>query len=56
MKIDDNFTNKDFIDEGDDFVDYFNSRNDAVEDADDANNDSYSKGVPATKRMRKRKK
>ncbi len=54
--VEDDFTDKEFVDEGDDDVDFFNSRDDIVEDANDADNGSYSKGAPATKRKRKRKK
>ncbi len=54
--VDNNFTNKEFVDEGDNDVDFFDSRDDAVEDADNANDGLYSKSAPATKRKRKRKK
>ncbi len=52
--VDNDFTDNEGGDEED--VDFFASRNDAFEDADDADDGSYSKGVPATKRKRKRRK
>ncbi len=54
--VDNDFTDKEFVDEGDDDVDFFDSRDDAVEDANDAKDGSYSEGSPARKRKRKRKK
>jgi hypothetical protein len=54
--VDDDFTDKEFVDEGgdEDDVDFFDSRDDAIEDADDADDGSYSEGVPATKRKREK--
>ena len=54
--VDDDFTDKEFVDEGKDEedVDFFASRNDAFEDANDADDGSYSEGVPATKRKREK--
>ena len=54
--VDNDFTDKEFIDEGGDEedVDFFASRNDAFEDADDADDGSYSEGVPAMKRKREK--
>ncbi len=45
--VDDDFTDKEAVDEGDDDVDFFDSRDDGVKDADDADNGLYSKGAPA---------
>jgi len=52
MVIDD-FTDKEIID-GDEDVDFFDSCNDAVNDANDADDGSYSEGAPATKKKRKK--
>ena len=56
MIVDDDYTDKEFFDEGEDNDDvvFFDSRNDAIEDADDADDGSYSEGVPATKRKREK--
>jgi hypothetical protein len=51
--VDDDFTDKEIVD-GDEDVDFFDSHNDAVNDANDANDGSYSKGAPATKKKRKK--
>jgi hypothetical protein len=51
--VDDDFTDKEIID-GDEDVDFFDSRDDAVNDANDADDGSYSKGAPATKKKRKK--
>jgi hypothetical protein len=48
-----NFTNKEIVD-GDEDVDFFDSRDDAVNDANDADDGSYSEGAPATKKKRKK--
>jgi hypothetical protein len=51
--VDDDFTDKEIID-GDEDVDFFDSRDDAVNDANNADDGSYSKGAPATKKKRKK--
>ena len=52
--VDDDFTDKEAVDEGDDDVDFFDSRDDGVEDTDDADDGSYSKGAPAMNKKRKK--
>jgi len=49
--VDNDFTDKDIVD-GDKDVDFFDSRDDAVNDANDADDGSYSEGAPATKKKR----
>jgi len=51
--VDDDFTDKEIVD-GDEDVDFFDSRDDAVNDANDADDGSYSEGAPATKKKRKK--
>ena len=51
--VDDDFTDKEIVD-GDEDVDFFDSRNDAVNDTNDADDGSYSEGAPATKKKRKK--
>jgi len=51
--VDNDFTDKEIIDEDDD-VDFFDSRANAVSDANDADDGSYSEGAPATKKKRKK--
>ena len=51
--VDNDFTNKEIVD-GDEDVDFFDIRDDAVNDADDANDGSYSNGAPVTKKKRKK--
>jgi len=51
--VDDDFIDKEIVD-GDEDVDFFDSRNDAVNDANDAADGSYSEGAPATKEKRKK--
>ena len=51
--VDDDFTDKEIVD-GDEDVDFFDSRDDAVIDANDADDGSYSEGAPATKKNRKK--
>ena len=51
--VDDDFTDKEIVD-GDKDVDFFDSRDDAVNDANDADDGSYSEGAPATKKKRKK--
>ena len=46
--VDNNFTDKE-VDNGDNNVDFFDSRNDTVNNTDDADDGLYSKGAPATK-------
>ena len=50
-----NNLNKNKVVDGDDNIDFFDSRNNAVNDANDADNGSYSKGAPATKKKRKKR-
>jgi hypothetical protein len=52
--VDDDFTNKEIVDGDEDDVDFFDSRDDAVNDANDADDGSYSEGAPATKKKRKK--
>ena len=51
--VNDDFTNNKVVN-GDNDVDFFDSRDDAVDNADNANDGSYSKGAPATKKKRKK--
>ncbi len=51
--VDNDFTNKEIVDWDED-VDFFDSRVDAINDANDAYDGSYSKGAPATKKKRKK--
>jgi hypothetical protein len=50
---DDDFTNKEIVD-GDEDVDFFDCRDDAVNDANNADDGSYREGAPATKKKRKK--
>ncbi len=50
--VDNDFTDKEIIDSDED-VDFFDSRDNAVNDANDADDGSYSEGAPATKKKRK---
>ncbi len=54
--VDDDNTDKELFNVGGDKddVNFFDSRDNAIEDADDANDGSYSEGVPATKRKREK--
>ena len=51
--VDDDFTDKEIVD-GDEDVDFFDCRDDAINDANDADDGSYSEGAPATKKKRKK--
>jgi len=51
--VDDDFIDKEIVD-GDEDVDFFDSRNDAVNDTSNADDGSYSEGAPATKKKRKK--
>ena len=51
--VDNDFTNKELV-EGDEDVDFFDSHDNAVNDANDADDGSYSKGAPTTKKKRKK--
>ncbi len=51
--VDNDFTDKELVD-GDEDVDFFDCRDDAVNDANDADDGSYSEGAPATKKKRKK--
>ena len=51
--VDNDFTDKE-VDDGDNDVDFFDSRNDTVNDTDDADDGLYSEGAPATKKKRKK--
>ena len=52
--VDDDFTDKEIVDGDEDNVDFFDSRDDAVNDVNDADDGSYSEGAPATKKKRKK--
>jgi hypothetical protein len=51
--VNDDFTNKKIID-GDKDVDFFDCHDDAVNNANNADDGSYSEGAPATKKKRKK--
>ncbi len=51
--VDDDFTDKEIVD-GDKDVEFFDCRDDAANDANDADVGSYSEGAPATKKKRKK--
>jgi len=51
--VDDDFTDKEIVD-GDEDVDFFDSRNNAINDTNNADDGSYSEGATATKKKRKK--
>ncbi len=51
--VDNNFTDKEIVN-GDDDVNFFDSHNNAADDAGNANDGPYSKGASVTKKKRKK--
>ena len=51
--VNDDFTNKEVVN-GDDDVNFFDSRNEAIDDANNAGDGLYSEGAPVTKKKRKK--
>ena len=51
--VDYDFTDKEIVN-GDEDVDFFDSHDDAVNNANDADDGSYGEGAPATKKKRKK--
>ena len=51
--VNDDFTDNKVVDE-DNNIDFFDSHDDAIDDAHNADDGSYSKGAPTTKKKRKK--